>query len=240
MTSRRYDLVLLDALGTILDLEPPGPHLAAALERRGARVTPDDAHAAMVTEMTYYRANCDTAGSLEALAGLRERCARIVADELGAPVAGLGLDEIGAAMLEALRFPPFPEVEPVLRELGSAGVRLIVVSNWDISLHEVLRRTGLEELIDAALTSAESGASKPDPLMLHRAMAMAGDVDPQRTLMVGDTPPDALAAAAAGIDGVLVDRYGVVGSHPTARVVPDLGALTGLVLGGPGYSSQDA
>ncbi len=240
MTARRYDLVLLDALGTILDLEPPGPHLAAALGRRGATVSEEQAHAAMVTEMTYYRAHCDRAADLLALSDLRDRCARIVAEELGPAVAGLALDAVRAAMLEALRFPPFPEVPRVLAELRSAGVQLVVVSNWDVSLHEVLKLTGLDGLVDAALTSAEVGAPKPDPLMLHRAMELAGEVPADRTLMVGDTPPDALAAAAAGIDGILVDRYGAVGSHPTAAVVPDLGALPGIVLDGPGYPSSDA
>jgi len=240
VTGRRYDLVLLDALGTVLDLEPPWPHLVAALAQRGATVTQDDARRAMVAEMTYYRANCDTAGDRASLEHLRDRCAEIVAAELGSAVAMLSHDAVRTAMLEALRFPPFPEVDVVLRALRGAGVRVVIVSNWDVSLHEALATVGLDGLVDGALTSAETGAPKPDPLMLHRGMALAGDVPPARTLMVGDTLPDAQAAARAGVDAVLVDRHGVLRGHPGATVVPDLRGLPGLVLATPGYPSQDA
>lgn len=240
MSARRYDLVLLDALGTVLDLEPPGPHLVAALAARGATVALPDAQRAMVTEMTYYRAHCDAARDRASLDDLRDRCATIVADELGETVAGLAHADVRAAMLESLRFPPFAEVVPVLRELRDAGVTLVVVSNWDVSLHEVLAATGLDALLHATLTSAETGAGKPDPLMLHRGMALAGNVPPARTLMVGDTPPDAQAAAHAGVDAVLVDRHGVLAGHDGATVVPDLRQLPGLVLERPGYPVQDA
>ena len=57
-----------------------------------------------------------------------------------------------------------------------AGLRLVVVSNWDVSLHEVLARTGLTPLLDGAVTSAEVGAAKPDPApAAARACASRGD-----------------------------------------------------------------
>ena len=78
----------------------------------------------MVTEMTYYRAHCDRAADLPALSDLRDRCAQIVAEELGPAVAGLALDAFRAAMLEALRFPPSPEV-PVSWPSSRRGVQLV-------------------------------------------------------------------------------------------------------------------
>ena len=241
MTSgRRYDVVLLDALGTIVDLEPPWPHLVTALAARGAQVTQDDARRAMIAEMTYYRSHCDTASDRERLAALRRRCARIVADELGEAVAGLSERDVQDAMLEALRFPPFPEARDVLGALRAAGARLVVVSNWDVSLHDVLARTGLGDLLDGALTSAEVGAGKPDPELLRRGLALAGDVAPRRALMVGDGPQDVEAARRAGCDAVLVDRTGAAVDAGHAIVMADLRGLPELVGQDDPYPVQDA
>ena len=44
-----------------------------------------------------------------------------------------------AAMLAAIRFDAFPDAAPALRELREGGLRLVVASNWDCSLPEVLR-----------------------------------------------------------------------------------------------------
>jgi HAD superfamily hydrolase (TIGR01509 family) len=239
-SGRRYDVVLLDALGTIVDLEPPWPHLVDALAARGARVDEDDARRAMVAEMTYYRANCDTASDRGRLADLRRRCAAIVADELGASVAALSPQEVHDAMLESLRFPPFPEVPAVLAALRAAGATLVVVSNWDISLHEVLARTGLDVLVDGAVTSAELGAAKPDPLLLRHALRLAGDVSAARAVMVGDGPQDVEAAQRAGCAAVLVDRHGVASAGDGVTVMPDLRALPALVGTGDPYPVQDA
>jgi FMN phosphatase YigB (HAD superfamily) len=41
------------------------------------------------------------------------------------------------------------------------------------------------------------GRTKPDPAIFQRACAMLG-VDPERTLMVGDSPADAGAVGAGG------------------------------------------
>lgn len=235
MSARHYDVVLLDALGTVLDLEPPAPLLVAELAARGVRVAEADAHRAMVAEMTYYRAHCDRAHDRPSLEALRARCAEIVAGELGAPAAGLPLAAVRDALLASLRFPPFPEVAEVLSALRAAGVRLVVVSNWDVSLHDALAASGLDALLDGALTSAETGTAKPDPGLLRRGLALAGGVPAARALMVGDTRPDVEAARAAGCDAVLVARHGSPAgepwttAEPPPRIVADLRALPELV-----------
>ena len=89
---------------------------------------------------------------------------------LPAPAADLPADDLQAALLASLRFRPYPEVPGVLRELRAAGKRLVVVSNWDVSLHDVLAATGLDALVDAVLTSAEEGVAKPDPRLFERAL----------------------------------------------------------------------
>src|SRR3954471_17869629 len=68
--------ILLDALGTLVELEPPWPHLAAELrERWGFEFSEGEARAGFVAEMTYYRAHHEVARDEDSLAELRERCA---------------------------------------------------------------------------------------------------------------------------------------------------------------------
>jgi len=101
-----------------------------------------------------------------------------------------------------------------------------VVSNWDVSLHDVLERTGLTPLVDAALASAEVGARKPAPAIFAAALAAADGVAPGDALHVGDTvEADVEGARRAGIHPVLVARDGAV----APAGVPAVGDLSGVL-----------
>jgi HAD superfamily hydrolase (TIGR01549 family) len=103
-----------------------------------------------------------------------------------------------AVLLEAIEFSPYPEVPEALRALRGAGLRLVVVSNWDVSLHQALRATGVDRLVDGALSSAEAGAAKPARAIFDRAVALAG-TEPRETVHVGDSvAADVQGALAAG------------------------------------------
>ena len=111
-------------------------------------------------------------------------------------------------MLDALEFTPYPDVEPALRELHERGMTVVIASNWDCSLPEWLRPTGILDLVDGVVTSAEVGAAKPSPRVFERALGIAG-VDPGEALHVGDKlDNDIQGAAAAGIRAVLLQRDG--------------------------------
>jgi putative hydrolase of the HAD superfamily len=66
--------VLLDALGTLVELPAPWPALAEELAKRGLAVSGDEARTALVAEMAYYRAHHDEATGPAALDDLRDRC----------------------------------------------------------------------------------------------------------------------------------------------------------------------
>jgi putative hydrolase of the HAD superfamily len=223
--------VLLDALGTLLELEDPGPPLVAELARRGAAVSMEDARRAVVAEMTYYRAHHDEASDRERLADLRRRCAEVLAGELPPEARALGVEQLTEALVDALRFRPFPEVPGVLRELRAAGLGMVVLSNWDVSLHDQLAATGIDALVDGAVSSAELGVGKPNPAIFARALEVAG-VGAREALMVGDSlDTDVQGAEAAGIAAVFVDRWGSVpaGSLDGVRTIESLAPLPGLV-----------
>ena len=95
--------ILLDAMGTLVELEDPAPHLVAELAARGVGgVTLADARRAVRAEIALYRAEHDSAVDAASLAALRRRCAAVVATELG----GLGADLALDALLGAIRFRP--------------------------------------------------------------------------------------------------------------------------------------
>ena len=221
--------VLLDALGTLLELEDPGPPLAEELGRRGVAVSVEEARAAVLAEMTYYKAHHDEASDRARLEDLRIRCAEVLRDHLPEQARALGIEGLVDALLAALRFRPYPEVVGALEALRAAGLRLVVISNWDVSLHEQLEATGLAALVDGAVSSAEVGVGKPHPDIYARALEVAG-VAAGEALMAGDSPDtDVVGALAVGAEAVLVDRWGVVEVPEGAHRVTSLAELAGLI-----------
>ncbi|UWZ40419.1 HAD-IA family hydrolase [Dactylosporangium roseum] len=89
----------------------------------------------------------------------------------------------------------YADTLPTLRALRAAGVPVAVVSNIGFDLRDLAGELGLADLVDEFVLSYEIGRTKPDPAIFHKACA-ALRVDPERALMVGDTPADAGAAAA--------------------------------------------
>jgi putative hydrolase of the HAD superfamily len=218
--------VLLDALGTLVDLDDPVGNLTVALADRGLDVPPQEVGVALRAEIAYYREHHDEAVDEPSLERLRDRCAEVFRAGLSGPARDSDPARLREALLAGLRFRAFDEVPGVLRALRERGTRLVVVSNWDVSLHGVLRDTGLAGLLEGVLTSAEERISKPDPRIFERALALAGDVPPEETWHVGDDlVADVGGATAAGITPVLVDRDGSAGPAPGARTVRTLAEL---------------
>jgi putative hydrolase of the HAD superfamily len=219
--------VTIDALGTLLELTPPAPRLRAGLrERCGLEVSEAEAARAMRAEIGFYRAHLHLGRDQAGLDGLRRRCAEVLRDTLDAPALDLGaLTEV---LLAAIRFEPFPDTVPALLELRAAGLRLVAASNWDVSLHEQLERTGLRALLDGAVSSAEVGAAKPDPAIILRALEIAG-AEPAHAWHVGDDlEADVGAARAAGSRPVLIDREGGLEAPPGVARIASLAELPAL------------
>jgi putative hydrolase of the HAD superfamily len=98
----------------------------------------------------------------------------------------------------------FPEVLGVLAEARAAGLRLAVVSNFDLRLHGILAGHGLQ--FDEVITSADARVRKPDPAIFRAALKRLG-LQPHEVLHAGDSPvADIEGAAAVGIDACLIAR----------------------------------
>jgi putative hydrolase of the HAD superfamily len=173
--------------------------------------------------MSYYRAHHDEAVDWQSLKDLRRRCAAVVQEQLQ---TSLPLDDVLDALLGAIRFRAYPEVPGVLARLRAGGARLAVVSNWDVSLHDVLERTGLRPLVDVVVISAELGVAKPDPAIFRAALDRLG-APADGAVHVGDSlEHDVAGARAAGLEAVLVARNGAP-APDGVRAVRSLAELVG-------------
>jgi putative hydrolase of the HAD superfamily len=200
----RYDAVLLDSYGTLVELDHPARRLRDSLRARlGIEVDQQSARRAIRSEMAHYAQACRTASDASLVAALRRECAELIRRELG-------LDADPERMLDVLGdtivLRPFADVPAALRALDERGLALAVVSNGDCSLGESLAAAGLR--FDVVVDAATAGAAKPDPAIFRRAVERVG-VAPGRAIHVGDDPQNDLEGArAAGIDAVLIDRTG--------------------------------
>ncbi|MEO3746884.1 HAD-IA family hydrolase [Plantactinospora sp. B5E13] len=110
-----------------------------------------------------------------------------------------GVDGLPEALYERLLTPdgwlPYPDTRETLRVLRAARIPVAVVSNIGFDPRPLFAAWELTDLVDAFVLSYEVGRCKPDPAIFWRACGLLG-VDPERALMVGDTPADAGAVNA--------------------------------------------
>ena len=191
----RTRAVLLDALGTLVELEPPWTHLAAGLGHRGRRRCRRRCARRWPTT-----ASTPTRGPTSAsLAELRARCAAILARELGP--RGRRRDDDGRDPL-----PRLPRRRAgARRPARAAACALVCVSNWDVSLTEVLERSGSRDCLDGVVTSAGGRCAQARPGDL-RARARARRLHAGEALHVGDTPAEDVAGAQAAGHPRAADR----------------------------------
>jgi HAD superfamily hydrolase (TIGR01509 family) len=202
---RRAQAVLFDFHGTLAQVEDPIDWVLAAAVTCG--VTLDRARATGLADrlVTAGRAG----GPLPArvpphlaevwaerdLYAAAHRAAYIgLAGTVRHDVDGLA-DALYERVTRAEGWQPFADTAPTLLALREAAVPVAVVSNIGFDIRPMFRAWGLAHLVDAWVLSYEVGRCKPDPGIFRAACAALG-VEPDRALMVGDTPADAGAVAA--------------------------------------------
>ena len=130
-------------------------------------------------------------------------------------VRGMGGDSEGArdvaveierAWEVSENFDLYEDVMPVLDELRRHDLKIGLVSNGARHMDEFIRHHQIE--VDAAVGSRFHGKVKPDPSIFRAALDQLG-VEPEDTVMVGDTLEDDIEGArAVGIRAILIDREG--------------------------------
>ena len=110
------------------------------------------------------------------------------------------------------------EVLPTLAALRAKGLRLVVLSNANGTLHRAFDRLGLTSSFDVIFDSHREGVEKPDPRFFHIALQRAG-ADAASTMHVGDLyHVDVAGARAAGLTPALLDVGGLYPDCDCLRV----------------------
>ncbi|MGH9841771.1 MAG: HAD-IA family hydrolase [Blastocatellia bacterium] len=119
----------------------------------------------------------------------------------------------------------FDDVVPALEALRMRGLRLVVISNFDSRLEDLIRAFGLNQYFDAIHYSTRMGAAKPDPAIFRAALRVHG-VGAHQAVHIGDSlRADVEGAIAAGIHAVLLDRNQQYGDQDGVRKIMGLNEL---------------
>ena len=102
----------------------------------------------------------------------------------------------------------FDDVIPALNQFKVAGLKLAVISNWDIGLDKLLGPLGVLNYVDKLFPSAEIGLCKPYPEIYEYACKQM-DVDFEHALMVGDNiNADCFGSRSCNMNAALVHHLG--------------------------------
>ncbi len=194
------DAVLFDFHGTLAQLEPLTRSVSLAAEACGRRLSPlsvtalADAIGAQgwLGSGLEARVRPDFADAW-ADRDLDEEAHREAFTALAAQAHGV-FEGLAEALYDRMASPEgwvaFADTLATLVALKAQGYPIALVSNIGFDARPVLRRLGIDRFIDAWILSYEVGFCKPDEKIFYAA-CHALDVEPSRTLMVGDSIADA-------------------------------------------------
>jgi dihydrofolate synthase/folylpolyglutamate synthase len=116
----------------------------------------------------------------------------------------------------------FDDVALCLRELKRRGLKLGIISNWDIRLRPLLRELQLDSYFDSIIISGEVGAQKPDPRIFQAAAAEL-KFPPESILHIGDSSSEDVACArAAGLQALHLTRGQALSPFSSLQSLPAL------------------
>ncbi len=185
----RYRAVSFDAAGTLVRVRwDPSQIAVEAAQAAGLPIS--DRAAAQKTYESILRDRWHVFVRLN-LQRSQEVCDRFWLDMSHDWLAAIGADVARAQELYDIAqaqvfgqdtgvFSLYPDTLPALEALKSAGIPMIVVSNWDVSLHRVLRLLGLTGHFRTVVASLEEGVEKPDPKLFDIAVSRL-DIDRGRS-----------------------------------------------------------
>lgn len=114
----------------------------------------------------------------------------------------------------------FPKAAELLFELARRGAEVVLATSSDEEDLERLRQAvGADDAIEDAVSKGDVEHSKPSPDIFEAALKKF-DLDPDRTLVVGDTPWDVEAAGKVGLKVV-----GVLTGGATREQLDEAGAI---------------
>ncbi len=125
-------------------------------------------------------------------------CSREELDKFGEELERSRAELFASVYLPRVR--PFPKVRELFERVKAEGLAIALASSAreeELTRHKQSLR--IEDLLEAATSADDAERSKPHPDIFQAALAGIGEVEPEESIVVGDTPYDVLAAAKAGM-----------------------------------------
>ncbi len=141
----------------------------------------------------------------------------------------LRAEDAVAAVAPMSELPAYPDVEPGLERLASAGFELVALTNGsgEVANAQVRERRARLATSARVISVDEVGKFKPDPAPYHHAADTMG-VDIATMVLVASHDWDCAGAMAAGSQAVFLRRPGAIWGLPTPpprQQVPDVELL---------------
>jgi putative hydrolase of the HAD superfamily len=219
--------ILLDAVGTLIDPDPPvSVAYAQAASRQGVELDVSVVHHRFRRAFRMSEAE-DLRGPLATDEEGEIRRWRWIVHQVLPELPDLerGFVELWDHFARPESWRLFPDVGPTLEHLQEAGLPVRIASNFDGRLRAIV--LGFPELSpwsDALVVSSEVGWRKPHPRFYLTACERLR-LAPAEVLCLGDDPENDLQGPRrVGMPAVLIDRDGDVSGD-----LPRLSSLTELV-----------
>jgi putative hydrolase of the HAD superfamily len=195
---RRYDAVVFDLFGTLIDILPQSVYDEAGAEVSAGLGVPADEFLRVWRDISPNR-NSGQFGSVEG--DIRHACGLLRVRPAPAQVARAAAIRLA---LQRRNQVPRPGAIETLLKLKSSGRKIALVSDAFVDVTRVWPESEFAGLMDAAVFSCDLGVTKPDPAMYNTACERIG-VTPARCLYVGDGGSSELSGAKAlGMTPVLI------------------------------------
>lgn len=224
---RGIEAVSFDVTGTLIHCPRLAELYAEVLCRHGVETSAE--RLAELVPIVWKELSCRVVDGRDRFSSHPEGDRGFWSDFLGRIAAYLGVDHPGpfaAAELydrfsRADAWAIYADVEPVLDELAARRLRLVVTSNWDARLPDLLDDLGLAERLDGIVSSWRVGYEKPHPAIFETVTVELG-LAPDAVLHVGDRHlADLEGARAVGMQALLLRRDGVGGHIRGLDELPD-------------------
>ena len=223
--------VSFDVNGTLIHSPRLGEVYSQVLERHGIEVTP--ARAYEVVRTVWREFSCRRRPGVDLFSshpqGSKgfwfEFIDRVCEHLESPPPSPFAKSELFQRFAGADPWDVYPEVIETLQVLRSKGLRMVVISNWDDRLPELLEDLELAEYFENIVFSAGVGVEKPFPAIFEYALAQL-DLPAEQVVHVGDRPQeDVEGARGVGMQAIHVSRDSDQGDlrslDPLTEVLPD-------------------
>jgi HAD superfamily hydrolase (TIGR01509 family) len=223
------ETVFLDAGGVLI--HPNFDRVAEALVRRGVRVSGESLRRVEplakrdLEDPSFIRSSDDDSRGLVYFATVLGRAGIVTDDRVRDALTELRAYHAAHNLWETAD----PGIVPFLLRLRAKGLRRVVVSNANGTLHANFERLGLTGYFDAIFDSHLEKVEKPDPRFFEIALARSGSRR-ETTVHVGDFfEIDVVGARRAGLDAILLDPSDVNADRdcPRVRSLDDLATRLG-------------